>query len=98
MVKKHTAGSGRLEDEAKIRAQMRCRHTEEPAKEIITLRGRTAIINAWHCVKCGEVAVSPDEAERARKELNPSIGHKVKEFFGAVEDVAEALVFKGKVL
>ncbi len=94
---KHSASSGRKETED-IERKMKCSHVEEAAKEIITWRGRTVIVNAMHCVKCDSVAVSPQEVERARKELNPSLFHRAKEFFGAVEDGAEALVFKGKVL
>lgn len=78
--------------------QMSCRHKEEPVKDIITLRGRTIIVNASRCVKCGAASVSPEETERARKELNPTIIHRLKEFLGMAGERTEALVFRGKVL
>ena len=97
MVRKSSVSSGRKETEA-LKRQMNCSHLEEPAKEIITRRGRTVIVNALRCAKCEVVSVVPEEVERARKELNPSFLHRCKEFFGAVEEGAEALVFRGKVL
>lgn len=96
---RRTAGSGRKETDAEIEArQMKCDHVDEPAKDIITFKGRTVIVNALHCTKCGVVSISPAEAERARKELNPSILHRFKEMTGNVEESAEALIFRGRVL
>ena len=87
---RRSVGSDRLEESEQVARQLRCEHKEEAAKEIITLRGRTAIVKAWRCIKCGEVSMAPEEVERARKELNPSVIHRFKEFFGIVEERAEA--------
>lgn len=92
-------GSHQIRNEQReIERQLTCEHKEAAAKEILALRGRTAILNASRCIKCGEVSITPGEVERARKELNPSFIHRFKEFFGVMEETAEALVFKGKVL
>ena len=78
---------------------MRCNHVEEPAKEIITLNGRTVIVQARRCIKCDEVFATPEQIEYARKELNPSLFHRFKEFVGHGDlTEATASIFKGRLL
>jgi len=82
-----------------IKKQMKCNHKEVPAKEIITFKGRTTIMNVDRCAKCGEVSALPREVERARRELNPSLIERFKGLLGFRKlEGAEALVFKGRVL
>lgn len=82
-----------------LKMQMKCKHRAEPAKEIIELNGKTAIMDVKRCIKCGEVSASPKEVDVVRKKLNPSFIEKLKKFFGLDKIMIEdASIFKGKVL
>ncbi|MBI2574689.1 hypothetical protein HYV82_02275 [Candidatus Woesearchaeota archaeon] len=82
-----------------IEKQLKCKHKQSPAKEIIVLKGRTAIMEVMRCEKCGEVSAPVSEVAKARKTLNPAPIERLKELFGLYnKDHSEASIFRGRIL
>ena len=65
-------------------------------KDIVMSKGKSVPIHVRECTECGETFSSLKEAERVRKELNPSLWSKIKNCFSS--PTTEIEFFKGKVL
>ena len=75
-----------------------CNGKLEGSKKLITKKGRSAILNVEQCTKCGHSFSTPEESERVRKELNPSIWDKIRNFFYTTNKIESLSFFRGKVL
>jgi len=75
-----------------------CNGKLEGSKKLITKKGRSAILNVEQCAKCGHSFSTPEESERVRKELNPTILDKIKGFFNNPSRIESLSFFRGKVL
>lgn len=73
-----------------------CKGKMEEGVELIIYKGKTISQQVMKCVKCGKAVVSPEEYERIRKELHPSIASRIKNLFK--HNIKFISIAKGKVL
>ena len=66
-------------------------------KDIIIKNGKTFTINVKKCIECEHSYSTLDEAEKLRKEVNPSILQSIKAFFSN-KSIEHLNFFKGRVL
>ena len=66
-------------------------------KDIIIKNGKTFTINVKKCIECEHSYSTLDEAEKLRKEVNPTFLQRIKTFFNN-SPIEHLNFFKGRVL
>ncbi|MBI2107261.1 hypothetical protein HYT57_04730 [Candidatus Woesearchaeota archaeon] len=75
----------------------RCNHNFAKANEFIFAKGRGVKIEVEKCKNCSKSYIKPEEVERMRKELHPSLLVKIKGLFSSITS-KEHNFAKGRVL
>lgn len=77
-----------------------CKGKLEETKELVFYKGKSVVANVKKCKGCGMSFFSPDEVERIRLELNPTLWERIERLFrGKQYDRKESpFIVEGRIL
>ena len=89
-----------MKDRSIIKECYKCKSTHlKPKKNLVTLGNKFTEIKVMECQKCGETYSTMNDAELARKALNPSILSRISIWFNSLTKSPKNIsMFKDRIL